>query len=54
MATTATVKLPVFVEFNGKRYDVATLALDVKMTPGGRAKLPTEREIMAALRKALR
>lgn len=53
MVAMATVTMPIVAKFNGKDIDLGELTIDVKMV-GSRVKAPTEREIKAALRKALR
>ena len=52
-ATTATIKVPVYVRVAGREIELGVLDLDVKVQPSGRLSAPQPREIKAALRKGL-
>lgn len=54
MAAVATMNVQIIARVGSKDVEVGTLSLDVKLSPAGRIKTPSTREIKAALRKGLR
>lgn len=51
MAKAATMKLPVYVDFNGKRIEIGVIEIDLKMSPSGRLTAPSASEIKRALKR---
>lgn len=51
MASTATIKVPVSVEIGGKRIEIGTLEIDVKVSPGGRIIAPSSQQIRQAMKR---